>query len=173
MVLIHKPILTVSRERVILGRWLGKIGGLCLSNNFTVSHIKAHTGNLSNDMANNFPSPPLPLPAFPKSAWQLSFEGDNVDGPHRVWSMPLIPSHTGVDIHPRSWQPWKRGAINWFKWVFGTVDGPGFVHRKSFWFNGCKGRSCTACLGSRNQSVHGVLAFCSGSHTLVHIWLHA
>ena len=91
-----------QRERVIHGPWIRRIRELCLSKDFTVSHIKAHMGSLGNDVADALAKAatplPLPPPAFPKPDLQLSFEGDIVDGPHKVWSRPLIPAGMGVDI---------------------------------------------------------------------------
>ena len=80
-----------------------------------VTQITAQIVDPGNDMTDTLAKVasalPLPLHAFPKAEWQASFGWDIVEGPHKVLSRPLIPSHTAAEVQPRSWQTWKRGEV--------------------------------------------------------------
>ena len=54
-------------------------------NELKIVRFKGHVGNLGNDLvdakAKSATSLRLLLPVFPKELWQVSFEGELVDGP--------------------------------------------------------------------------------------------
>ena len=164
------------RERVILRRWVERIRQVVTSKELVIKHIKAHVGEVGNDLADSKAkaavSLPLPKPVFPHEPWLLSREGEIVDSPHKVWAKVQVPSHTPESIHPRSWQPWKKGMCKWAKWLFGTVDAIGFDHHKSFWYRSSV-KSCPVCLEAHNLSVHGCVSFCSEERPLVRKWVES
>ena len=165
------------RVRVLLRRWVNRIRDLVRDKGLRINYIRAHQGEVGNDLADSKAkaavSLPLPMPVFPHELWQVSYEGELVDSPHKVWAKVQVPSHSPDGIHPRSWQPWKRGMCRWPKWLFGTVDAAGFDHHKSYWFTGSPTRSCPVCLEFHNMSVHGCVSFCSEEHPLVKRWIES
>ena len=164
------------RERVILRQWVERIRQVTTSKELVIKHIKAHVGEVGNDLADSKAkaavSLPLPKPVFPREPWLLSCEGEMVDSPHKAWAKLQVPTHTPESIHPRSWQPWKKGMCKWAKWLFGTVDAIGFDHHKSFWYRSSV-KSCPACLEAHNLSVHGCVSFCSEELPLVRKWVES
>ena len=86
------------RERVILRRWVEIIRQVTTSKELVIKHIKAHVGEVGNDLADSKAkaavSLPLPKPVFPREPWLLSCEGEMVDSPHKGWAKLQVPTHT-------------------------------------------------------------------------------
>ena len=116
---------------------------------------------------------PMPKPVFPQELWQVSYEGELVDSPHKVWAKLQVRMHSPDGIHPRSCQLWKRGICRWAKWLFGMVDAVGLDHHRPFWYAGSSRKSCPVCLEAHNLSAHGCVSFCSEEHPLVRRWIES
>ena len=125
------------KERVILRPWVNRIRELVQGKELRINYIRAHQGAVGNDLADSKAkadiSLPMPKPVFPHDLWQVSYEGELVDSPHKVWAKVQVLMHSPDGIHPRSLQTWKRGMCRWVRWLFGTVHAVGFDHHRSFW----------------------------------------
>ena len=99
------------KERVILRCWVDRIRELVQDKDLSIKYIRAHQGEVGNDLADSKAkatiSLPMPKPVFPHDLWQVSYEGELLDSPHKVWAKVQVPMHSPEGIHPRSWQPWK------------------------------------------------------------------
>ena len=88
-----------------------RIRDLVQGKELTIKYIRAHQGEVGNELADSKAkaaiSLPMPKPVFPQELWQVSYEGELVDSPHKVWAKVGVPTHSLDDVHPRSWQPWK------------------------------------------------------------------
>ena len=155
--------------------WVNRIRELVQDKKLSINYIRAHQGEVGNDLADSKAkaaiSLPMPKLVFPHDLWQVSYEGESVDGPHKVWAKVKVPTHSPDGVHPRSWQPWARGMCRWAKWLFGTVDAVGFDHHKPFWSAGSSGKFYPVCLEAHNLSAHGCVSFCSEEHPLVERWI--
>lgn len=114
-------------------------------------------------------------PQKPQKVWEFTHEGEVFQPPHKVWTHEMIPKHSNVGIHPISFSPLKSCSAGWAKWIFGHVWRPGYAHFCTFWSVPPKSSKlpCKFCGKHHNASVHGVIAFCNITHSLVQAWITA
>ena len=158
---------TGTSRRVVLGRWVHRIRNLLAQKNLRLKHVRGHTGEAGNELVDRLAKRscrlPTQHPQFPEQAWDVCFQGEKVQSPHKSWARALIPHHANIGIHPISWKPLKTDPHRWLRWLFGLVDSPGFASHYTFWQELVSATRCAICLTFHNRSVAGTVAFCMGS----------
>ena len=90
-------------------RWVNRIREFLQDKELRINYIRAHQGKVGNDLADSNAeaaiSLPMPKPVFPHDLWQVSYEGELVDSPHKVWAKVQVRTHSPDGVHPTSWQP--------------------------------------------------------------------
>ena len=130
------------KGRVLLRRWVNGIRELVQGKELTIKYSREHQREVGNDLADTKAkgaiSLPIPMPIFSKELWQMANEGELVDSPHKVWAKLQVLTHSPDGIHPKSWQPWKRGIagvpngylVRLMQWVLIIIGSSGMqVHQ--------------------------------------------
>ena len=141
--------------------------------------LKGYAGHLDNEYVDRLAKlatqlPPQP-PQRPKTPWDIAYQGELFQPPHKVWTHDYIPHHSSKDIHRISFAPLRSLNLNWIKWIFGHIWRPGFSHFCTFWAVPPKAarNPCVYCPTLHNASVHGCVAYCVEEHPLVKAWCRA
>ena len=142
--------------RVTLARWIHRIRHFMSTKCLSLSHVRGHTGEEGNELADKLAKRSCRLPIqpaqFPTSPWHFCFKGERVRPPHKTWARALIPQHANKGIHPISWNPLRSDPHKWVRWLFGVVDAPGFASHFTFWHETLARQRCVQCSAFHNRS---------------------